>query len=56
MALIQISGFSCERCGHKWISRANSEHVPIVCPACKSPYWNIPKKLKKDVKIGGKGK
>jgi predicted Zn-ribbon and HTH transcriptional regulator len=45
MGLIQISGFSCERCSHRWISRGNSAHAPIVCPKCKSPYWNIPKKV-----------
>ncbi len=30
----------CERCGHSWITR--SEELPIVCPKCKSPYWNKP--------------
>ncbi len=27
----------CKRCGHEWIKR---QDVPIVCPKCKSPYWN----------------
>ena len=29
---------SCKRCGHKWIPR--SDNIPIICPSCKSPYWN----------------
>ena len=33
-----MSGFECERCYHKWIPR--SDESPIVCPKCKSPYWN----------------
>jgi len=28
----------CNRCHHKWFKRKKSE--PILCPACKSPYWN----------------
>jgi Zn finger protein HypA/HybF involved in hydrogenase expression len=50
MGEIEIKGFLCERCSHKWVSRENAEHVPIVCPKCKSPYWNIKRKNKK----GGK--
>jgi len=44
MGEIKIDGYICERCAHKWIARANSVHKPIVCPKCKSPYWNIPRK------------
>lgn len=29
---------SCKRCGHKWIPR--SDNIPVICPSCKSPYWN----------------
>ena len=35
---ITIDGYSCERCGHKWIPRTKS--YPRVCPDCKSPYWD----------------
>lgn len=28
----------CERCGHEWITR--TKEIPIVCPKCKSPYWD----------------
>jgi len=34
----------CERCRHEWITRTKEE--PRVCPKCKNPYWNKPKKTK----------
>jgi len=37
---IKVYECKCERCGHSWITR--SEDVPVVCPKCKSPYWNKP--------------
>jgi len=42
MAKIKLDGFRCERCEHRWVARGEEE--PKVCPKCKSPYWNIPKK------------
>ena len=56
MAIVVISGFLCERCSHKWVSRQNSRDIPIVCPKCKSPYWNIKKKVGKKGKIQIKNK
>lgn len=49
MALIKITiirdGYRCERCNHEWLSRANKPNkLPVVCPDCGSPYWNIKKK------------
>jgi DNA-directed RNA polymerase subunit RPC12/RpoP len=40
---ITIEGYKCERCRHEWIPRNQEEH-PRVCPACKSPYWDKPRK------------
>ena len=34
----------CKRCNHEWIQR--DIKLPKVCPRCKSPYWNLPKKEK----------
>jgi hypothetical protein len=40
----------CERCGHKWVPSVTLEKgklvqpIPIACAACKSAYWNRPKK------------
>lgn len=48
MPIVEIiaKGFQCERCGHKWIPR-DIEQEPRVCPKCKSPYWNIPRRKPK---------
>lgn len=48
MAKIKIEGYKCERCGHEWVPR-NKDEYPIVCPKCKSPYWNTPKKQEKKI-------
>ena len=40
---ITVDGYKCERCGHEWIPR-NKKTAPRVCPECKSPYWDIPRK------------
>lgn len=47
MGKVQVEAYKCERCGHIWLPR-NTEQEPRVCPSCKSPYWNRPKKNKKD--------
>lgn len=41
---ITVMGFRCERCGHEWIPRGSADEEPRVCPKCRSPYWNRPKK------------
>jgi len=40
---ITVVGFKCDRCGHEWVPRDVTEE-PRVCPKCKSPYWNRPRK------------
>lgn len=42
MPKLQIWGYRCERCGHDWVPREQKE--PQVCPKCKSPYWNRPRR------------
>ncbi|MEM3075087.1 MAG: hypothetical protein QW727_04060 [Candidatus Pacearchaeota archaeon] len=39
---IELDGYKCERCGHKWVPR--KKLIPIKCPKCSSPYWDRPKK------------
>ncbi|MFH1307336.1 MAG: hypothetical protein ABIH72_00610 [archaeon] len=51
MGNITLKGFICERCTHKWIPRNLQE--PRVCPKCKSPYWNVPRKKKKKMQKKG---
>jgi DNA-directed RNA polymerase subunit RPC12/RpoP len=38
-----LEGYKCERCGHTWVKRETTEGDPVICPKCKSPYWNRPK-------------
>ena len=42
MGEINIKAYQCERCGHMWVPRR--EEKPRVCPKCKSPYWDKPRK------------
>jgi len=48
-------GYRCERCEHTWVPRGladapdgkrppEPDEEPRVCPKCKSPYWNRPRK------------
>lgn len=50
MAKVKLDGYRCERCDHVWVPRDKGE-TPTVCPRCKTPYWNTPRKDKK--KKGG---
>ena len=43
MAEITLRGYRCERCGHEWVPRLTGQ-MPTVCPKCKSPFWNRPRK------------
>jgi hypothetical protein len=38
----RLKGFICERCSHKWVPRDKKR--PVVCPKCKSPYWDKKRK------------
>lgn len=40
---LNLPNCRCTRCGHNWIPRKNR---PIMCPNCKSLYWNDPYKHK----------
>ena len=45
---MEIKKLECMKCGHHWLPRAGD---PVMCPRCKSYYWNgFPKdfKLKKE--------
>ena len=47
-AKVFIIGHKCYRCGHEWRPYDINE-PPRVCPKCKSPYWDRPKKENKNV-------
>jgi DNA-directed RNA polymerase subunit RPC12/RpoP len=36
----EVEGYQCLRCEHKWVPRVMTDREPIICPKCKSPYWN----------------
>ena len=40
---IAVSGWRCERCRYEWVPRS-SRQKPTICPKCKSPYWDRPRK------------
>lgn len=46
MPKVTVAGFRCERCGHEWVPRGAKK--PKVCPKCKSPYWDTPRRPKRD--------
>jgi hypothetical protein len=48
---ILVWGYRCERCKHEWVPREKSQE-PRVCPKCKSPYWNRPRKARKRKAVG----
>jgi hypothetical protein len=52
MAEITLKGYQCERCGHKWVPR--EEEYPRVCPRCKSPYWDTPRRMNPKKKMAKK--
>ena len=33
---------NCLRCKHEWLPR---QELVVICPKCKSPYWNIPRTM-----------
>jgi len=39
MGEVTLKGYICERCKHKWVPR-EAKKKPVVCPKCKSPYWD----------------
>jgi predicted Zn-ribbon and HTH transcriptional regulator len=43
MVKIQVEAWKCERCEHVWVPR-DMAVMPRVCPKCKSPYWDRPRK------------
>ena len=54
MSKIMLQGYRCERCEHTWIPREASTEEPKVCPKCKSPYWNTPRRNPVGVKASKK--
>jgi predicted Zn-ribbon and HTH transcriptional regulator len=45
IGMVQLLGCRC-RCGHEWLPREKDER-PRVCPKCKSPRWDMPKRFER---------
>lgn len=43
MVALEVWGWRCHRCEHEWLPR--EDRRPRVCPRCKSPYWDTPRKV-----------
>lgn len=60
---ITVAGYRCTRCGWDWIPQWRRKARPKVCPACKSPYWDVergqrlgrPKKIDPSAAAGAEG-
>ncbi len=39
--MVKFPFLRCLRCNHSWIKRVEK---PVLCPKCKSPKWNEPRK------------
>ena len=44
---ITIEAFQCSRCGHIWKPRQGLDRKPKVCPKCKSPYWDVQRRVER---------
>lgn len=56
MAKIKVEANKCERCSHVWLPRNSTKGESVICPKCKSPYWNRPRisqKVSTKMKKGG---
>ncbi len=40
----EIEGYQCARC--TWLWKPRGDKPPMVCPKCKSPWWQTPRKGK----------
>jgi rubrerythrin len=47
MGEVTLKGYKCERCSHVWLPK--EEEAPRVCPKCKSPYWDRPRKKQQEM-------
>jgi predicted Zn-ribbon and HTH transcriptional regulator len=48
MVVVAAWGWGCCRCDHEWVPR-NTTREPKVCPKCKSPYWNTPRRTQQRI-------
>lgn len=44
LVALQFMGYRCTRCSHEWLPMKSSSEPPRICPKCKSPYWDRPRR------------
>lgn len=54
IGMVLLTGCRC-RCGHEWLPREKSDK-PRVCPKCKSPNWDRPKRANAVIPATPKGR
>jgi hypothetical protein len=51
IGMVMMLGARC-RCGHEWLPHGNNGpdgfERPRVCPKCKTPNWDRPKKFERN--------
>ena len=47
MQIIELKKMKCKRCGHEWVPRKKEI---VLCPKCKSPYFDKDRQDKEGVK------
>ena len=52
IGMVLLPGCRC-RCGHEWLAREPGR--PHVCPKCKSPRWDQPKKFERKQRVAERG-
>lgn len=45
--MVKMDALKCLRCDNVWPPRSFN-NLPVMCPKCKSPYWNRHRKNKKN--------
>jgi hypothetical protein len=55
IGVVSLLGCRC-RCGHEWLPHGNNQpggfERPSVCPKCKTPRWDKPKKWERAAAVG----
>ena len=53
MTKIKINGFNAEDVSIFGFQGKQQKVNHTICPSCKTPYWNKPRKFPKQLKKGG---
>lgn len=48
--VVETTVLKCCRCGHEWTPRTKDVRQ---CPKCRSPFWDVPPKAKKQKEVKG---